>query len=509
MKHRFLYIGLAAIFALASCEQDDSLWKESPSGSSLQLGTVQVLTQMNNALTRTDGYKSLTTPDAQIGLFRKSDGSTYSKMENKLYQYKSSDGGATYAWLPNNTADAIQLHPTTAADIAAYYPYNASLSMVADREGVINLSAAIRNEDAPQDLWYNHFLASGTNYQMNLLLGHVYCRMKITILKDGVADTKNLYSLKISGGRSNTTDGIFSTGTLDMFNGTYTGGTQDYTPINNISADTYPITNDASTTKAVFDLMMIPTTLSDDVTMTVTVGESSDNTSTMSASIPASDFDWQLTAGNIYNLSARIKGSTITFSTEGEVPSLDTNIEELPFGIDKLPAYILPPVYLGAGLNVATGNLYYYESALIDPALNPNYDSVTGGKNYWYCFAGRTGKMWVEDGATAMNIFPIMGAYSACSSMGDGWYPLTPSMMNRFNDWKRKRESYVENGITASGWWVSSNGSIDKSSAIFLQDGVYTDGSDNVFRVDDSGIAMDISGSATEGFMRCYCKNKF
>lgn len=513
MKHRFLYIGLAAIFALASCEQDDSLWKESPSGSSLQLGTVQVLTQMNNALTRTVGYTSLTEPDAQIGLFRKSDGSTYSKMENKLYQYKNSDGGTTYAWLPNKITDAIQLHPTTAADIAAYYPYNASPSMVADKEGVINLSAAIRNESAPQDLWYNHFQASGTDYQKNLSLGHAYCRMKITILKDGVADTKNLYSLKISGGRASTpstTDGIFSTGTLDMFSGTYTGGTQDYTPINNISTDTYPITNDANTTKAVFDLMMIPTTLSDDVTMTVTVGESSDNTSTMSASIPADDFNGKLTAGNIYNLSARIKGSTITFSTTGEVPSLGTNIEELPFGIDKLPAYILPPVYLGAGLNVATGNLYYYESALIDPALNPNYDSVTG-KNYWYSFASRTGEMWVEDGATAMNIFPVKGANDACSSMGDGWDPLPPSMMNKFNEWKRKHESYVENGITASGWWVSSNGSIDKSSAIFLQDGVYTDGSGSniVFRVDDSGIAMDTSGSATEGFMRCYCKNKF
>lgn len=507
MKHRFLYIGLAAIFALASCEQDDSLWKESTSGSSLQLGTVQVLTQMNNALTRTTGYTSLTTPDAEMGLFRKSNGEIYSKMENVRYQYKRPDTESPYAWSPYDDASNIRLHPTTLADIAAYYPYNASPLMVTGKEGVINLSAAIR-KNASQDLWYNHFLASGTNYKKNLSLGHAYCRMKITILKDGVTDTKNLYSLKISGGRASTTsttDGIFSTGTLDMFSGTYTGDTQDYTPVNDISANTYPITNDASTTKAVFDLMMIPTTLSGDVTMTVTVGESSDNVSTMSASIPAVDFGGKLTAGNIYNLSARIKGSTITFSTKGEVPSLDPK-EEFPFGIDKLPAYILPPVTIGTGLYVATGNLYYYESALIDPALNPNYDPVTGN-NYWYCFAGRTGKMWVEDGATAIYNFSKEEAANACSSMGDGWLITPPAAMNTFNTLKRTHVSYTENGITTSGWWISIQNPTDTDPAIFLQDGHYqTSGA--VYRVDGEGIVYENNPSITEGFIRCYCTKR-
>ena len=505
MKHRFLYIGLAVIFALASCEQDDSLWKESPSGSSLQLGTVQVLTQMNNALTRTVGYTSLTEPDAQIGLFRKSDGSTYSKMENKLYQYKNSDVGTTYAWLPNKITDAIQLHPTTAADIAAYYPYNASPSMVAGREGVINLSAAIRNEKAPQDLWYNHFQASGTDYQKNLSLGHAYCRMKITILKDGAADTKNLYSLKISGGRASTTsttDGIFSTGTLDMFSGTYTGGTQDYTPINNISTDTYPITNDASTTKAIFDLMMIPTTLSGAVTMTVTVGESSGNASTMSASIPAVDFNGKLTAGNIYNLSARIKGSTITFSTKGEVPSLDTNIEELPFGIDKLPGYTLPAATI-YGMRWATGNLYYYESARRDPEQNPNYDGVN---NYWYSFTGRTGKMWVETGKTPINTFTSKNGELSCQSMGTYWHCPSGEQFEKLSNYpKRREESYEENSTSkVSGYWIGQLDSSDKSTAIFLQDGKYvTSTSGGYFLVNASGFSKVMDYGIVEGFLRC------
>lgn len=342
MKHRFLYIGLAAIFALASCEQDDSLWKESPSGSSLQLGTVQVLTQMNNALTRTDGYKSLTTPDAQIGLFRKSDGSTYSKMENKLYQYKSSDGGATYAWLPNKITDAIQLHPTTVADIAAYYPYNASPSMVAGKEGVINLSAAIRNEDAPQDLWYNHFQASGANAKIaSLLLNQAYARMQITIVCDELVSNVErtyLYKLAISGGRTapaSSTDGIFSAAELDMYQdaaNAYTRGTKDYTPVN-ITANTYQITDNAITTKAAFDLMAIPAALTDAVTLTVTVGETTANAKTMSVSIPAADFGRKLEAGKIYKVSVKIKGTDISEFSTVTSPDWDPTIaKEIEFG---------------------------------------------------------------------------------------------------------------------------------------------------------------------------------
>lgn len=58
--------------------------------------------------------------------------------------------------------------------------------------------------------------------------------------------------------------------------------------------------------------MMIPATLSDDVKLTIKTGGSSSAVKTMSVSIPASDFSGSLTAGKIYKVSVKIKGTDIS-----------------------------------------------------------------------------------------------------------------------------------------------------------------------------------------------------
>lgn len=342
MKHTWTYIAsLAVCLLITGCGQDaaplaEAAAKADATGESLQLGAVEIRTQEGGPATRaTAGYTALTTKNAQMGLFRKENGAVYTALQNVPYKYMKPAGGTTPEWLPSGGDDqTVWLHPTTQANIAACYPYNASLSLAAGT-GVVNLAAAIRNAAAPQDLWYNHFTASGANCKItSLLLNQAYARLQITILIDGsVSYVENpyLYKLAISGGRvdgTSTTDGIFSAATLDMYTGTYTRSTKDYTPVNT-TANTYRITDNATTTKAAFDLMAIPAALTGAVSLTVSVGGTTANAKTMTVSIPAADFVGALTAGKIYKVSVKIKGTDIgefsTVTTEWESMLLSGN----------------------------------------------------------------------------------------------------------------------------------------------------------------------------------------
>lgn len=330
MKHTVLYFAAIAAALLAGCTQDEmpaATGAASPAGGYyLQPGTVEVLTQEGGPQTRaTAGYTAVATENAQMGLFRKKSGTTYTTLQNVPYKYMKANGQTTLAWwATGGDAQTVWLHPATNADIAACYPYNASLSL-ASGEGIVNLTAAIRSAATPQDLWYNHLQANGVNCHKNISLVQAYCRMQLTLLIDkSVSYTSEpyLYYLKIEGGRASagsTTDGIFSAATLDMYSGAYTRGTKEYTPVN-VTANSYQITDAAGTTKAAFDLMMIPATLSADVKLTIKTGGSFGAAKEMSVSIPAADFGGSLAAGKIYKVSVKIKGTDI-----GEFSSVTTD----------------------------------------------------------------------------------------------------------------------------------------------------------------------------------------
>lgn len=320
MKHTVLYIVGIASCLLAGCSREEMPADGSPvGGHSLQLGTVEMLTQEGEGVTRaTVTYTELKTENAQLGLFRKKNGAVYTYLPNVPYKYMQPSGQSEMGWWPTGGDDkTVWLHPSTNADIAACYPYNESLSLVAGKEGVVNLSAAIRNPDAPQDLWYNHLQANGLDYKRDLQLVQAYCRMQFTLLIDKsetYVSEPYLYYLKIEGGRasgSSTTDGIFSTATLDLYTDTYTRDAKEYVPVN-VTADSYRITEDASSTQAAFDLMMIPATLTGPVKLTVKTGGSSGAAKEMSIEIPAAKFGDSLAAGKIYKVSVKIKGMDIS-----------------------------------------------------------------------------------------------------------------------------------------------------------------------------------------------------
>lgn len=308
-------IGCLACLLAASCEQTDITAATPATGSALQLGVVEKLTGAEGAKTRAAaGYEEMAVGD-RLGLFRKGEtvGTyTYTALRNVPYEYKKADAGATTPeWLPtggdNNT---VWLHLTAHANVAACYPYSTALPLVSGKEdaGIVNLAAAIRNASTPQDLWYAHCTANGSDCKKDLQLTQAYCRMQLTLLIDKSATYTSepyLYYLKI--------EGVYSSATLDLFKdaaSAYTLGAKDFTPVN-VTANTYQITDNAGTTKAAFDLMMIPATLTGAVKLTIKTGGSSGAAKEMSVSIPAADFGGSLAAGKIYKVSVKIKGTDI------------------------------------------------------------------------------------------------------------------------------------------------------------------------------------------------------
>lgn len=275
------------------------------------------------------GYTEINTLGEQMGLFRKKDGKWYTALvENLPYEYRSIDGVLQWA-APASTAPAGTLWLNHyEAQIAACYPYNSALSLAdsGTGNGIINLTAAERSADSPQDLWYGHTTATNrTPFIDALQLRQAYCRMQITVVYDKsfsyTADDTYLYELTISGGRTNPDTqnaGIYSTGTLDTFKDGMEGYAyiaKDYAAISKTtSGKAYKLDETAETTQAKFDLMMLPNSLTGAVKFKVLVGgaTNSSDTRTMEVDIPADDFGGSLEPGKIYTVKLTIKGMDIS-----------------------------------------------------------------------------------------------------------------------------------------------------------------------------------------------------
>lgn len=270
------------------------------------------------------GYTEITTLGERMGLFRKKAGTWYTALvENLPYEYRSIDN--VFQWAAPESAPpagTLWLNHYD-AQIAACYPYNPALSLAnsGTGNGIINLTAAERNANSPQDLWYGHTTANNrTPFIDAMQLRQAYCRMQITVVYDKnfsyTAGDTYLYELTISGGRvANDTQstGIYSAGTLDTFKDGmegYTYGTKEYKAIYDKA---YQLGETAETTNAKFDLMMLPNSLTDAVKFSVVVGGAKgSDTREMNVDIPADDFGGSLEPGKIYTVKLTIKGMDIS-----------------------------------------------------------------------------------------------------------------------------------------------------------------------------------------------------
>lgn len=205
-----------------------------------------------------------------------------------------------------------------------------------------------------------------------------------------------------------------------------------------------------------------------------------------------------------------MKGTTISFASN-KVPDIGANTEQDPYGEDKLTAYTLPPVTLADGLNVATGNLYYYTSKLINTSQNPNYE-LDGNVNNWYCFAARNGKQWVEkdQGGSLKSTFGT--STDLCVRLGTNWRMPTKAELQQISNLTKTAGSCNDSGTGAvSGVWVgsysSSQGNYQKS-AVFFTPGTYISSDGGSLTVTTSGITYSASG-ATSGLVRCVSNQKY
>lgn len=259
------------------------------------------------------------------------------------------------------------------------------------------------------------------------------------------------------------------------------------------------------------DLLMIPGQAVPQMTISVQLTLSGMLTNaTTSVTIPAGTISGTLVQGKQYIIPLLVKGTTISFASN-KVPDIGANTEQDPYGEDKLTAYTLPPVTLADGLNVATGNLYYYTSKLINTSQNPNYE-LDGNVNNWYCFAARNGKQWVEkdQGGSLKSTFST--SPDLCVRLGTNWRMPTKAELQQISNLTKTTGSCNDSGTGAvSGVWVgsynSSQGNYQKS-AVFFTPGTYISSDGGSLTVTASGITYSASG-ASSGLVRCVSNQKY
>lgn len=258
-KHITLAAGLASLLALHACSVagDDGL-PEIPTPNppaeervplriaSAAIGNgIGVQTRANPALTA-----------GSIGLFRKEDAtSDYEAIDNQQFTYAA----------PFWQTDHQILLGSSPAVIAAYYPYAA---------GTANplLLNSHKYSDEAGNLCYVNLTASKNDSHLTLNLERVYTRLVFTLKGSGYPGDGKVSALRLSGA------GIVSVATLDLLERSVFADAANYGVYNvrqplldfeevEIKAET----QFTATANGKIDLLLVPTTLTDDVTFTLTV----------------------------------------------------------------------------------------------------------------------------------------------------------------------------------------------------------------------------------------------
>lgn len=288
--HRHGTILLYILLLLSSCTQDEVLYDGDADSSLPVLGLSAVQAtdmDVSKAVTR-----AVATPDyptsGYIGFFVKEDvANGYKAVDNRKGEYNAT----RKLWLPRavTPADSIWLNNHD-ADIAVYAPYNAAHTTTA----TLNLVACLRPADGSKDIWCKHFVANNQSKNLAVTLEHLYTRLTVVVSRD--ADYKsdaNLTAFVLKGNE------IYPSATYKPFETVpYTNSpTTEFTPA--VTAQAL----DASTASTTYDLLLIPATLTDDITLTLTVDGKK-----MQVKIAKERFAaGKLEAGKQYNANLKLK----------------------------------------------------------------------------------------------------------------------------------------------------------------------------------------------------------
>ena len=376
------------------------------------------------------------------------------------------------------------------AEVYAYYPYESSRGA----NTVFNLNMA-RNTPDKTMLYSSSQSVNNRTATATFAMKSGYSRLTFRI------QNTNLPSYRITKATATFASAVKNAGTIDI-----SAATPTTIGSGSVGSYVFPLTAGDSifdtgigTAKydETCDLLMIPGQSVPAITFAIELSMpgASSKFASISATIPAGTVSGNLVQGKQYIIPLLLSGTTLTFN-QNISPVLPDAEDQDPFGEDKLTAYTLPPVTVN-GLNVATGNLYYYESDIIGSDQNPNY--ILDGKNNWYCFAGRSGKQYVETKKTATSTF--IKDNERCGRLGSNWYcPSASELQTLAGAIRSSYQSYSESGASASGYWIGAT-STNKTSAIFLQAGNYVAKDGGYLQVNSSGITFQ-SGDIT-GLVRC------
>ena len=315
-------VALLALLLATACTQDDAptagygLSGEKTSLQVAALGTAdEVVTRSATAYPTT----------GSIGFFVKENtAGGYAAINNRKGLY---EGTTHRRWLP---VDSIWLNSNT-ADLAVYAPYDATTHGTG---GTLKLVAAQRPADGSKDIAFKAFTANHTTAAPALTLAHLYARMHITITRAAEYNVDvALSTVKLHGNET------YKEATYRPFDASHYAYGADKEITIAVSPE---VKLNASTTTATIDLLLIPATLTGDVTLRL---EGTDNQ--FKTVITKTGLGNTLQAGKQYNLNLKLRPGKIDL-TSVSVERWDA-LSEVNGGNGEFDYYTPPGIQLPVG----------------------------------------------------------------------------------------------------------------------------------------------------------------
>ena len=361
--HRRGTILLLTLLLLSSCTQEDGLPGDNVVGSRPALLGVNTLQAAGIEASRIVS-RAIATPDyptsKSVGFFVKADATNgYKAVDNRKGVYSS----ARKLWLPEaaTPGDSIWLNSHD-ADVAIYAPHDAAQTTAS----TLNLAACLRPTDGSKDIWCKRFAANNKSKILSVTLEHLYTRLAVVVSRDAAYTSDAILTTFALKGNE-----VYKTATYKPFETVpYTYGT-----LTGLTPAVPSTTLNASTASATYDLLLIPATLTGDLTLTLTVDGKK-----MRVAIAKEKFaSTKLEAGKQYNVNLKLKPGKLEVTSVtvenwdalAEVSGGNAEFDEIE-GID-----------IGLYFVIAPGNLIVREGKYAFAEEQGYYSDIVSGGDYF------------------------------------------------------------------------------------------------------------------------------
>lgn len=436
MKTTLHYITtLTALALLAACSQDDDLGTgDSGSTAPLQItsagiGAPQAQTRATDLLTT-----------GSIGIFRTQGTGYKEELKNKQYTYSTGKG-----WQPATVADTVFLFGN-AADVHAYYPYNAAYTdkaAVPLTSGTYTGTPDDLTKHDPHDICYGSKTGlRATAATADLTLKHAMSLLRLNFSRLNYESSKCIItSIRITNSK------LAATAKLNLAGGALTDVTAATAPIES-SGLNLQVPATGSISKDAF--LLIPASLAGSSTVFTFVVDGK----TMKATVPAATLG-ALQAGKIHQLNFKIHAASVVLSDVNIIDWTDkwtTGSEPNEEGSITATEYIEI-----AGIRWALSNLEYH------PA-HSNYSFAKQPSNTG------TGMEWnaLTNDAGTGNKGAWNNANDPCSRIEpkDTW--MTPNEPMYANLYAAAHVEGALNGITGTWYGTSELATATASPSSYL-----------------------------------------